>query len=371
MTAPTGLKLTYTDRSHSYYLNGKRARGVTTVAKIPADSYNIEQWAQRQVAIGLTIDRNLIENVAVDIENREAIQQACEDAKRVAKAHQAADRGTQMHRVLELVLLDQEAKLLTEQQRRDADVLKRTLDRYKLTPHDGLTEQFVAWPHYTVCGRFDAVLEKSNGDLILTDLKSGPNAVAYPHSTAVQLALYARAPHISSNIQGRGEKCTVTEWRTMPQKLDRRRAYVLLVEPDSDEGTLHELDIEHGWAGAQHALRIVKWRKGLDYGKGIATEVDAELFTGSRLITRESVTQPSGRSTFRGWTRRKREIELAFTELGCARRAAQAETLDELRQAWNHAKKHGALTEDFRAFCTERSRELAATTNKLKETNHT
>jgi hypothetical protein len=64
-----------------------------------------------------------------------------------ADAHRKADRGTQMHKVLELVLLDMPERLLSDQQRADADLPRRTLDRYKLTPHDGLAE---AWPYHRI-----------------------------------------------------------------------------------------------------------------------------------------------------------------------------------------------------------------------------
>jgi hypothetical protein len=317
------VKLVYNDTGHTYHLDGKRAKAITSVAKIPVDTFAIEQWDRRQVAIGFATDRNLIENVAVDIDNRDALNNICEQAKQAASAHRAADRGTQMHRVLQLVLLDQEHKLLTEQQRADAELLKRTLDRYRLTPYDYLTEQFVVWPDYTVAGRFDAVLETPDGSLVLTDLKSGPNAVLYPHATAVQLALYARAPHVSDSIHTVGDRATVTDWREMPERLDRQRAYVLLAEPDSNVGILHEIDIQHGWAAASMALEIVNWRKQLDYGKSIAREV--------------TVTPAL--------------IGLAST----------AGSIEELRDLWWTAKHGDALTPDFLAACEERRKQFAAT----------
>lgn len=316
------MKLIYNDQhqQHSYYLDGVRAKSVTAVAKIPVDQYGIQMWHQRMVAIGTTIDDNLRENVARHIDNNQALNDLCEDAKKVAKAHHKADRGSQMHRVLELVLLDQEHKLLTDQQRRDADTLKRTLDRYKLTPYDQLTEQFVIWPHYVVAGRFDAVLEAADGRLLLCDLKSGANAVKYPQTTAVQLALYARAPHISDHIHTAGDKSNITDWRTMPARLDLHYGYVLLVEPNADVGTFHELDIEHGWAGAQQALRIVEWQKALNRGKDIAREIPPE----PPLLEQ----------------------------------ALNAPTLAVLRQIWKEAQTTAELNQELRDACATRSQTL-------------
>jgi hypothetical protein len=318
------MKLIYNDQAHSYYLNGSRAKSVTAVAKIPTDQYAIQMWQQRMVAIGATTDPNLRENIARHIDNKQALNDLCEEAKKVAKAHLAADRGSQMHRVLELVLLDQEHKLLTEQQLRDADTLKRTLDRYKLTPYDYLTEQFVAWPEYTLTGRFDCVLERPDNSLWLVDLKSGPNAVTYPQTTCVQLALYARAPHISDHIRTNGDRSEVTDWRTMPERLDMRHGYVLLVEPDADIGTLHRLDIEHGWAAAQMALRIINWQKQLDRGKAIAEEVPEGYEPPSAPATWESLTEA-------------------------------AVTVDDLRLIWTRAGEGGWLTDELRALLTRRA----------------
>lgn len=322
------LKLTYNDNSHAYYLNGKRCKSVTTVAKIVSDSYNIQKWHERMVGMGVTIDSNLRENIAANVDDKERLNDLCEDAKKVAKAHHAADRGTQMHRVLELVLLDQEDKLMTEQQRADAEVLKRTLDRYHLTPYQKMAEQFVAWPHYTVAGRFDAILETANNDLILTDLKSGPNAVAYPQSTCAQLALYARAPHVSATINQKGSQDVVTEWTEMPGRLDRSKAFVLLVPPDAEIGTLHELDIEHGWAAAQLALRLIEWRKKLGYGKDAAREI-------------ESIPARPAPPTWESLI-------------------LDAADLNDLRNVWHRALELGELTPSLRMAATRRSKELTA-----------
>ena len=319
--------LTYNDTSHAYYLNGKRCKSVSTVAKVPTDTYSLEKWQQRQVAIGLAAEPELIENIAAHIDNKDRLDDIVEHAKRAAKAHAAADRGTQMHRVLELVLLGQDEKLLTAQQKADAEVLKRTLDRYKLTPHQNMAEQFVIWPEYTIAGRFDAVLEAPDGTLVLTDLKSGPNAVLYPQSVAIQLALYARAPMMSAGIHTANDRATITEWRELPERLDSQRGYVLLVTPQDTVGTLHRIDIQHGWAAASLALKITEWRKQLNYGKDIATEVD-EPFA-------EQPAPPTWASLIR-----------------------DARDLDDLRLIWSRAKELGQLTDELKALATARSGEL-------------
>jgi hypothetical protein len=319
------VKLTYTDKGHIYMINGTRASGVSTTAKIPPSSYAIEQYDRRMVAIGCALEPNICENILMDLEDKDGINKQVEDAKYVAKQHVKADRGTQKHRVLELILTGREHQLLSQQQRNDADILRRTLDAYHLTPHEGLIEQFVVYPEHSLAGRFDVVMRRNDGSLVVVDLKSGINAILYPQTTMVQLALYAHAPMVSEKIEKRSGKAVVDEWREMPEKLDLTRAYVLLVENDAKIGTFHRIDIEHGWAGATHALNILKWRKALGYnGRGGVVEVLPE----EPIIMDESVHQGYLEMTARATNRREcTMLASSATEQGCL--------TDELRTALN------------------------------------
>src|SRR5690606_22100982 len=269
-----GVKLTYNDSTHSYWLDGRRVKSASKVAKIAADSYTIEQWQQRQVAIGMTLDPTLAERVAVDLDNREAISKVVSDAHHAAKSHARADRGTQRHRVFELMLLGDTHALITDQQQEDLRVLERTLDRYGIEPIEGRVEQFVAWPDYGVVGRYDAVLSYQGGPALF-DLKSGVNAVKYPHSTVVQLALYAYAPHTSARIDRDGDKSQVTEWTTMPDGIDLEHAYVIYCDDHHEVGELYRLNLVHGKAGADLALETVQWRKAYSFGRDLADLVEA------------------------------------------------------------------------------------------------
>jgi hypothetical protein len=329
LEVPPPRKVIYNDVKHTYYMDGVRCKSVSGVAKIPTDTFTLDLWHKRQVALGMALDRNLCEKILTDPENKALGDAVVEDAHKAADAHRKADRGTQMHKVLELVLLDQPERLLSDQQRADAEVLRRTLDRYQLRPHRGMAEQFVAWPHHRIGGRFDAILEDNRRRLVMTDLKSGPNAVAYPHATACQLALYARAPWISDGIEVDGDRTIITSWRKMPERLDYRYGYVLLVEPDAEVGTLHELDIEHGWAGARKALEIVQWRKDKDWGKEIAREVLAE-------------DPPTA--------------VYSYADL-----ALRASAIEELRDLWREAHARNMIDSAFMQACEIRRTQLEMT----------
>ena len=330
---PAPKKVTYNDFKHAYYMDGVRCKSVSKVAQIPTDTYNIELWNKRMVAIGMCVDPNLVENIAVDVENKTLGNAVAEDAIKAAKAHEKANRGTQMHKVLELLLLNQLDRLLTAQQRSDANVLRRTLERYELTPVAGMAEQFVAWPHHRLGGRFDCVLAFSDDRQAMFDLKSGPNAVAYPQSTAVQLALYARAPWISDGVEVDGDTTTITKFRKHDERLDRRHAYVLLVPPDADVGTLHEVDLEYGWQGAMIALEAVTWRKAKGWnGIDCVREVSPEVVTENRTLEHSM------------------DLMMIRTAPG----------VERLRDLWRMAKAEGTLTDEFVAAIEIRRQELLA-----------
>lgn len=329
---PAPKKVTYNDYDHKYFMDGVRCKSVSKVAQIPTDTYTLELWAKRMVATGMTVDPNLVENLAVDIENKKLGDAVAEDAIKAAKAHEKANRGTQMHKVLELVLLNQEEKLLTVQQRRDATVLRRTLERYELSPLPGQAEQFVAWPHHRLGGRYDCVLAFSDGRKAMFDLKSGPNAVLYPQSTACQLALYAHAPWVADGIEVDGDTTTITSWRKHPPELDRRFGYVLLVEADADVGSLHEIDIEYGWAGAMLALEVIQWRKQKGWnGRDCVREVSPDVVAENRAL--------------------EDSMDLAIVKT--------ALSIDHLRQIWKQFNASGTLTPEITAAIETRRGQLA------------
>jgi hypothetical protein len=267
-------QLTFDDESHEYRLGGQRAKSVTAVAKLVPDDFALQAWDRRQMVAGMAKDPELIERAAANLNNRDALDRVVNDAKRAAGAHRKAERGAAMHRALELALLGRTDLLLTARQRADADALRRTLDRYRLTPTKWV-ESFVCYPEHLVAGRFDAILEKSDGTTILVDLKSGENAVKYPQSAAIQLALYQRAPFVAASVQAKGDRSTVTEWAALPENLYLPRGYVLLVQPGERVGALYAINTKHGWLGAELALRIVNWRRDFNYGHGLTREVKA------------------------------------------------------------------------------------------------
>jgi hypothetical protein len=332
-------KLTFDDGDgqHAYWLDpsgkakvGWRCSGVSTLAKMIPETWKLEQWNKRTVAKGMFLDyvdeRKLFEKLAVDPDDKTLGDKVASEALNIAKAHDAAERGTQMHKVLELLLLNKPELMYTEQQRRDAQVLQATLDRYDLRlTNDALVEQFVLWPDHSLAGRFDAVLHRGERDIVLVDLKSGLNAILYPQTTAIQLALYARAPLVSAVIdETTPGRRVVEQWREMPVGLDYRRAYVLLCQPDAEIGSLHEIDIEKGWAAAKLSLQGLRWRRE----------------NKSTLVREVAFEEP------------------ATAVYTMADLASAATTVEELRELWRQAKRTGRHDSAFDLALQQRLAQL-------------
>lgn len=81
----------------------------SSAAKAIEDRFNLEQWAQRNVAFGLAQDSSLIARVLAVGGNpstwgkaeKDAVKAVVADAQTAAKAHKAADIGTALHSLTE------------------------------------------------------------------------------------------------------------------------------------------------------------------------------------------------------------------------------------------------------------------------------
>jgi hypothetical protein len=328
MTNQPPGKFVYTDDPHAYHVGGRKAPGASTTAKIVADTFLIEKYGKRQVAIGVALDPTIQENIACHLDNDARVNAFVEDALKVAGAHRKADRGTQAHRSLQMVLLGLTDQLLTAQQHADARALQNTLDRYGLEPTE-YVERFIFYPQSRLCGRFDAILRNRAGELVMTDLKTGLNAVRYPHTTCVQLAFYRNAPWVSTTVEVDGNRTTVLEWGKLPEMRDDI-GYVLQLEPDADVGELYELNIKHGWAGAKLALDVRDWRSEFSWGDDLV-----------KLVTAASYGSGNGPAA-PGW----REL------------VEGAQTLTALRLIYATARDHGALTPALRGMFMQKSQQL-------------
>lgn len=251
------MRLKYNDAMHAYWLDGKRCKGVSTVAKVPDDTFSLDQWRKRMVLVGVAKKPELAKRAAAHHDERDKLNEIAEEALLVAGAGDAAAAGTATHRVIERhilgeeMILDEDSKLVVAS---FADVMASV----GLVPIPDRVEQVVVYPERRLCGRFDHLaIRVSDERPVVVDVKTGANAIRYPHSTAVQLALYANAPLYADMPVGQDG---VTEkFSEPPVDLDREVGYVMSM---TDEGAaVYSVNLKLGWKCAEQVIfPTLNWR---------------------------------------------------------------------------------------------------------------
>ena len=186
------MKLKYSAKSHGYWLDGKRCKSPSAVAKVPDDSSALDYWRRRQTAIGLALQPHLLTAVAAAANDKQQLDQLCEQAMEAAGANSGRDYGTSVHKITDL--LDGGDFVLETPEVAEIRRRWQTL----LAEHQlevVATEQVIVHPDLMIAGRFDRVVRHlPTGELLILDTKTGASADKFLHAHAVQLWLYASAP---------------------------------------------------------------------------------------------------------------------------------------------------------------------------------
>jgi hypothetical protein len=266
MSNPT--RLSFSSKAHAYWLTtddsdkAKRTKGVTTLAKVLEDNYSITQWLKRNVAAGMGMRPDLVERAAAHYDDRDELDGIAEEALTAAKAHEAAARGTAVHRITERIDLEQmivDSPIARQVQAAYANALADA----GLEVIPDYVERAVVYPDVPLAGTFDRIFRrKLDGALVLGDIKTGARALQYPHAIAIQLALYANAPWLAGKLSDKG----VTETFSAMPGVDKRNAYIVAMPGDDLENVqVRPVDIAAGWeAASKLVFPILEWRARTD-----------------------------------------------------------------------------------------------------------
>ncbi len=248
-TFPSELR--YNDKTHAYYIDGARAKGVTTAAKIPDSTHALDKWKMRNVVVGMATTPALVERAAAHYDERDLLDEIAEEALQAARANEAATRGSAAHRITERhdlaeMVVDTPYSIAVRAawDKAIADAGLSMLPQY--------VERIVLYPDLMLAGTFDRLATRRiNGERVVVDLKTGENAIKYPHSMAIQMALYANAPIIAGKIPPGGG--TTTDFAEMPH-VNKSVGYVVHMPGDETTVQVHSVDIAAGWEAAQQIV---------------------------------------------------------------------------------------------------------------------
>ena len=194
------MKLKYSAKSHGYWLDGKRCKSPSAIAKVPDDSSALDKWRRRQTAIGLAMRPELLTEVAANVDDKQALDAICERAMDHAGASSGRNWGSAVHLVIERDIAG--ATILeTPETARVRKQWQQLLSDHALEVVRA--EAVIVHPELMIAGRFDQVMRSTvTGEMFVMDVKTGASAHEFLQAHAVQLWLYASAPLMATGPQG-------------------------------------------------------------------------------------------------------------------------------------------------------------------------
>jgi hypothetical protein len=233
----------------------------TTIAKMLDSGKGLEIWQQRKVAKGVAQSPALVARAAVTpLDDKQAWREILDQAEVKSGGDEKRDLGSAFHALHEHVetMSDTEWAAVPADLKATYVKYRAEMDRKGIT--EVMTEVTVVNTKLGTAGKFDALFRLADGRLVIGDRKTG-QAVKYPHSAAVQLAIYANADvMLTFNPDGSVER------HPMPE-IDLTTAIVIDVTiGDANTASAHayEVDIWAGWVAALLSAKIRRWRNRRD-----------------------------------------------------------------------------------------------------------
>ena len=243
----------------------------TNTAKLPSDKYLLNQWGERQVAIGTALDPGLQDLIIAKQDDRDAMNGLVKRAKSRAKSDEGADRGTARHDISAKIDFGLDPGRLPDGIRADLDAYRHATRNLDMV----LGEVFVVDDQHKMGGTLDRIAYYQ-GRYYIVDLKPPDNGFGQDER-AIQFAIYSRALAYNWNLAQHllatnPKMLPTTNLRAeLPQPLDQERAIMVHV-PRGGIGRAFTawVDIRAGWEGFQHALWQRRWQS-RDYRESLVT----------------------------------------------------------------------------------------------------
>jgi hypothetical protein len=241
---------------------GKKAYSrATTIAKMLDSTKGLDIWTQRKIAKGVAQSPALTARAAIaPLDDKRVWKEIVDQADVLSGGNEKRDLGSAFHELHERV-----PNMTNEEYAAIHPNLRVTYERYRAELNrlgivEVLTEGTCANTAIGTAGKFDAVFRLPDGRLVIGDRKSG-RITEYPHSAAVQLAVYAHADVlIVFNEDGS------TTRLPMPA-VDKSTAIVVDVTIGNEQTAavhVYEIDIWAGWAAALLSTKVRRWRNRRD-----------------------------------------------------------------------------------------------------------
>lgn len=311
----------------------------TTFTSTIEDRYKLEQWKQRAVALGLTMRPDLALRVASiglaglsgdDQAAKNALDDACEDAREAAKANAAATTGTALHALTETLDRGEAMPVIPEAYLADLEAYEKAT---AVLDHEHI-EAFTVHDPLKVGGTPDRI-SRYQGRRYIADVKTGDITFG-ALSISMQLAMYARSKLYDPTTGNRVEHGAEVD-----------RAIVIHLPAGQGTCRLYWFDILAGWEACRVALGIRDKRR-IRFAD-IAVEVDPGTDAPAPVTGPDLVDRPLDLGGLGGTL-----VDVETPSL--ADRIATADTVAEVRDLWRRNSKE--WTDDLTALAKARIQEL-------------
>lgn len=248
----------------------------TTWAKTLEDTYNLEQWGNRMIALGMAIRPDLVMGAAsCTKEDKQDLNQICKQAKDAAGAGSRAIIGTSLHRVTQRIDMG-EVFEVPPMFTGDVTAYTELLQKWDVRIIPEFVERIVVLPDLGVAGTFDRIVEHE-GQLKIADVKTGDNLDFAWLAIAIQLALYANAETMYDPFN---------ETHELMPDVSKTEGLVFHMPAGSGTAELYRVDLTAGWEAALLCgqVRALRNHKGL--AEQVADPIVLELLvSGSESVT--------------------------------------------------------------------------------------
>lgn len=230
----------------------------TTISGLLDDKWNLEQWGNRMVVLGLLKRPDLIVRAKAvrdpfGYSGKRTLNGIVKDAKSAAGSESRANIGTAIHAFTEAVDRGEVVDVPAPYDR-DVEVYSETMDRLGIEVVPGWIERIVVNTALGIAGTLDRMVQVPGWDLpCIADVKTGATVHFSEMQHAIQQAIYAYSSHVWDPDAEMLEE--------MPVQVDRKRALIVHLPAGEAKCDVHVLDIESGWHWANVALQVHASRK--------------------------------------------------------------------------------------------------------------
>ena len=214
------------------------------------DSYNLDLWKQRNTALGLAAQPQLIDRIAGIIGNyddpidqaKRELNDICKAAQDAAGSGRSADIGTALHSMAQAI--DRGRNVLPGRWADHLRAYQEAMVAYEFLD----AETFVVVDELRAAGTLDRLVRCPDEKVRVADLKTGKWELAFPAKTTAQVSVYAH-----------GERYDPATGERTPLHPDLDLTTGLLIwlpAKGKPSCQVVGLDLEAGWRRAQLAMQV-------------------------------------------------------------------------------------------------------------------